>query len=253
MDERLLSVGFLDIGAHTTSIRSLKNLILLGDALRGITFIVFQETPYKILPLGKDARARPTNTADFIVYEGKVGFITSDKAGVFRILEYSPTSLESRAGERLLTRTEFQSTAEVSATMLYSKKTGAEEEPKQSGLLYGECILLGTFSIDLSETACVDGSLFTLSPTRDAVYKRLQLLERQLQRHATHFSALNPRALRNVDNQTVSRSLNRGMLDGLLLDSFDSLHSSRQIEMAQCVNSNVETVRFNIKSLKGPW
>jgi cleavage and polyadenylation specificity factor subunit 1 len=101
--------------------------------------------------------------------------------------------------------------------------------------------------------ACVDGSLITVSPTRDAVYKRLQLLERQLQRHASHFAALNPRAFRNVDNQHVSRSLNRGILDGELLAAFNTLHSSRQAELAASVNSNTDTLRFNLKSLQGPW
>jgi cleavage and polyadenylation specificity factor subunit 1 len=141
VDDRLLSVGFLDIGAHTTSIKVLKNFILLGDAVRGISFIAFQETPYKILPLGKDPRCRPTNTADFVVYEGKVAFVTTDEAGVVRIFQYDPTSLESRGGERLLVRTEFQSTSEVSATLFYSKKTGSEEEAKQSGLLQGQFCL----------------------------------------------------------------------------------------------------------------
>lgn len=32
---------------------------------------------------------------------------------------------------------------------------------------------------------------------RDAVYKRLQLLERQLQRYTQHYAGLNPRALRS--------------------------------------------------------
>lgn len=41
-DERLLAVAFLDAGAHTTCIRALKNLLLIGDALRGLNFIAFQ-------------------------------------------------------------------------------------------------------------------------------------------------------------------------------------------------------------------
>lgn len=41
-DERLLAVGFLDVGVHTTCIRTLKNLILVGDAIKGLGFIAFQ-------------------------------------------------------------------------------------------------------------------------------------------------------------------------------------------------------------------
>lgn len=40
-DERLLAVGFLDVGVHTTCIRTLKNLILIGDAINGLQFIAF--------------------------------------------------------------------------------------------------------------------------------------------------------------------------------------------------------------------
>lgn len=41
-DERLLAVGFLDVGVHTTCIRALKNLVLVGDAVNGLHFIAFQ-------------------------------------------------------------------------------------------------------------------------------------------------------------------------------------------------------------------
>ena len=41
-DERLLSVGFLDIGMYTMCMRSLKNLVLIGDATQGLNFIAFQ-------------------------------------------------------------------------------------------------------------------------------------------------------------------------------------------------------------------
>lgn len=44
----------------------------------------------------------------------------------------------------------------------------------------------------------LDGSISTIVPVRDAVYKRLQLLERQLVRHTHHFAGLNPRAFRCI-------------------------------------------------------
>lgn len=44
----------------------------------------------------------------------------------------------------------------------------------------------------------VDGSLYTLVPVRDLVFKRLQLLQAQLARHIQHFGGLNPRGHRYV-------------------------------------------------------
>ena len=107
-DERLLSVGFLDIGMYTTCMRSLKNLLLLGDATQGINFIAFQvrrrrscsimdlndlfeqEDPYKVVSLGKTVRGHSAVTADFLVLENKSAFVSTDTDGIIRIYEYDP-------------------------------------------------------------------------------------------------------------------------------------------------------------------
>lgn len=49
-DEVLIAVGFLDVGVHVTSLQSLKNFILIGDALQSVTFVVFQAS-FLTLPL----------------------------------------------------------------------------------------------------------------------------------------------------------------------------------------------------------
>lgn len=41
-DEVLLAVGFLDVGVHVTSLESLKNFLLIGDALQSVTLVAFQ-------------------------------------------------------------------------------------------------------------------------------------------------------------------------------------------------------------------
>ena len=42
MDERLVGVAFLDVGVYVTSLRSLKNALLIGDAVKGVWFVAFQ-------------------------------------------------------------------------------------------------------------------------------------------------------------------------------------------------------------------
>lgn len=42
MDERLVGVAFLDVGLYVTSLRSLKNLLLIGDAIKSVWFVAFQ-------------------------------------------------------------------------------------------------------------------------------------------------------------------------------------------------------------------
>jgi len=42
LDERLVGVAFLDVGVYVTSLRSLKNLLLIGDAVKSVSFVAFQ-------------------------------------------------------------------------------------------------------------------------------------------------------------------------------------------------------------------
>lgn len=41
-DERLLGLAFLDVSIYVTSIRTLKNLLLIGDVEKSVWFAVFQ-------------------------------------------------------------------------------------------------------------------------------------------------------------------------------------------------------------------
>lgn len=42
LDERLVGVAFLDVGVYVTSLRSMKNALLIGDAVKGVWFVAFQ-------------------------------------------------------------------------------------------------------------------------------------------------------------------------------------------------------------------
>jgi len=41
-DERLVGVAFMDVGVYVTSLRTLKNLLLIGDAVKSVMFVAFQ-------------------------------------------------------------------------------------------------------------------------------------------------------------------------------------------------------------------
>jgi cleavage and polyadenylation specificity factor subunit 1 len=41
-DERLVGVAFMDVGVYVTSLRALKNLLLIGDAVKSVWFVAFQ-------------------------------------------------------------------------------------------------------------------------------------------------------------------------------------------------------------------
>lgn len=42
LDERLVGVAFLDVGVYVTSLRAVKNLVVVGDAVKSVWFLAFQ-------------------------------------------------------------------------------------------------------------------------------------------------------------------------------------------------------------------
>jgi hypothetical protein len=42
LDERLVGVAFMDVGVYVTSLRTLKNFLLVGDAVKSVMFVAFQ-------------------------------------------------------------------------------------------------------------------------------------------------------------------------------------------------------------------
>ncbi|KAI7953963.1 hypothetical protein MJO28_006510 [Puccinia striiformis f. sp. tritici] len=236
-DERLLAVGFLDIKPYATCLRIFKNFILLGDAVKGITLVAFQEEPYKLIELGHTYVDLKCSTVDFLVIDAKLAIVATDLNGIIRIFEYNPTNIESQGGQKLLCRTEFNTSSEMSCSMQFGKRLSPKDEAK----------VMGTFF------ASLDGSISSLVPAKDAVYKRLQLVQTRLTRHIQHFAGLNPKGHRTVRNDMVSRAINRGILDGELLMKFELLSISQQREIASLAGSDRETVLVNLQNLRGLW
>jgi cleavage and polyadenylation specificity factor subunit 1 len=48
-DERLVGVAFLDVGVYVTSLRSIKNFLLIGDAVKSVWFVAFQVSADSLL------------------------------------------------------------------------------------------------------------------------------------------------------------------------------------------------------------
>ncbi|KAM0789430.1 hypothetical protein ACM66B_000255 [Microbotryomycetes sp. NB124-2] len=235
-DEVLINVGFLDIGMHVASMQSMKNFLLLGDIMKSVSLIAFQEEPFKLVMLGKDFKPARTANVTFLINDSRVAFVAGDESGVLRLLNYDPTSVASQGGQKLLVRTEYNAGTEALTTLMFARRQGSED-PRQNCVLYGG----------------VDGSLFSLVPVRDIVFKRLQLLQTALARHVQHFAGLNPRGNRIVKNDSVSRAITRGVLDGELLAEFEWLPLHRQVELATAVGTDQDTLLANLRSLSALW
>ncbi|GLB39375.1 putative CPSF A subunit region [Lyophyllum shimeji] len=220
-DERLVGVAFLDVGIYVTSLRTLKNLLLVGDAVKSVIFVAFQEDPYKLVILGKDVNRVSVTTADFFFADSQLSIVTGDEEGVLRLYEYNPHDPESRDGRHLLLRTEFHCQCDYRTSTLIARRTNDDPTIPQAKLLIGS----------------TDGSLSVLTPVDEHAFKRLQLLQGQLTRNIQHIAGLNPKAFRIVRNDFVSKPLSKGILDGNLLSHFESLPIPRQDEVTRQIGT----------------
>lgn len=213
INERLISVAFYDAGTYIVSLEVLKNFILVGDQVKSVTFLAFQESPYKLVQLSRDARQIETCVSNFLAHEDQITFVSNDIQGDLRLIDYNPFDPTAEGGEKLIRTTEFHKGSEATCSLLL---------PKPSVRPSSE-LLLG----------CVDGSLSCLSPVDEQTFKALWLLQGALVRQIPHIAALNPRAHRHVRNDYVSRSLSKGILDGLLLSAYQTIDHATQVEIAK--------------------
>ncbi|THH10614.1 hypothetical protein EW145_g1206 [Phellinidium pouzarii] len=219
LDERLVGVAFLDVGVYVTTLRTIKNLLLVGDARKdkGID---------QRLLLGGPVQARHPR-------KGR------DEEGVIRFLEYDPSDPETRGGQYLIQRTEFHGQVESRTSALVARRQRGEE-----GLVPQARLISGA----------TDGSMFALTPVdSEETAKKLQLLQGQLTRNMQHIAGLNPRAFRIVRNDSVSRPLMKGILDGNLLAAFEELPISRQNEITRPIGMERLAVLKEWTAMNGPW
>lgn len=134
-----MGLAFLDVQIYVTQIRVFKNLILISDILRSIWFVSLQEDPYKFTIIGKDLQQVSVMTGDFLVHEGAVTFITTDRTGVMRMVDFDPTDADSLNGERLLLRTEYALGVPTTQSRVIARRRTAEEEASpQTQIIYCE-------------------------------------------------------------------------------------------------------------------
>ncbi|KAH0834713.1 CPSF A subunit region-domain-containing protein [Lanmaoa asiatica] len=188
LDERLVGVAFLDVGVYVTSLRVLKNLLLIGDAVKSVWLVAFQ----------------------------------------------TPT----------------REVANISCVTLSSTAARSVERPARS---HGERKRTMRFRRRSSSLAPQDGSLSALTPVDEGAFKRLHLLQGQLLRNVQHVAGLNPKSYRIVRNDTVSKPMSRGVLDGQLLEAFEELGIQGQQEMTRQIGTERIAVLRDWCMVAVPW
>ncbi|WFD31985.1 mRNA cleavage and polyadenylation factor subunit [Malassezia sp. CBS 17886] len=212
----LVTIAFLDTAFYTTDIQRVKNMLLLTDVHRSASFVVFQENPARLVPLGRDYQCSTLTSGGLLIHREKLALVTADMAGCVRLMDYNPANPTSLGGQRLLVRTEFHAPGEVAQMLVLH---GARDAA--SGECYSSEVLL----------AKRNGAVDVLVPVDDKVFQVLQLFQSQLVRSVRHTAGLNPRAFRAVPNVRYSRPLTKGMLDGTLLHTAECMSRPKLVHL----------------------
>lgn len=137
-EDRLVGLAFLEVTIFVTTLRTVKNLLLMGDAVRSVSLLAFQEEPYKLVPLGRDYRQQHIVSADFLIDGDEAAFVASDREGNLRLLEYNPAHIEAEGGQRLVHASEYYHGTELSSVVMLARRTNERElVAPQSQLMLG--------------------------------------------------------------------------------------------------------------------
>lgn len=248
-EEVLIHVAFLDTYFLTTSLRRLGSTLLLSDLRKSITFIGFQEDPFKLTIFGRDYSNSYATTGNYLVSPNGLSFLSTDDAGTIRLLEYSPSlAANTSAAQRLHLRTEFGHGDGNGGSREYTCSTTLAGPISMSngGLALSNQVLLGGKNGSLAlvqpllPTTAGATSNDASSSTAEALFTRLHALQTTLHRTVQHAASLNPRGYRIVHNDTISRPLNKGILDGELLNGFKTLSGPKRREIARATLAGLD-------------
>ncbi|KAG9310714.1 CPSF A subunit region-domain-containing protein [Chiua virens] len=125
LDERL-------VGVYVTSLQVLKNLLLIGDVVKSVWLVAFQEDPYNLVILAKDMRRTYATNVNFFIANGELSIVLNDEEGVLRLL-----NPDSRGGYYLLCRAEFRCHEERRASRATARRMTEDNEIPQAKLITG--------------------------------------------------------------------------------------------------------------------
>ena len=217
LGEWLVTVAFLDLGMYATSVQRVKNFLLVTDVQQGAYFCAFQEDPARLVLLGREYAPACLLQGAMLIDHKRLAMVTCDVGGCIRLLDYAPSNPTSLGGQRLLVRCEYHAPGDaVRALMLHGPRNANGER------LTSEIVL-----------AKSNGAIDVLVPVSAKIYPTLQLFQSQLVRTVPHMAGLHPRAFRTVAPLLTSRPLSKGILDGALLHTAESLPRAKLLSLVR--------------------
>ncbi|KAG0205891.1 Cleavage and polyadenylation specificity factor subunit 1 [Mortierella sp. GBA30] len=234
-NETLTGIAFIDVQIYVTSVKIVKNTIMLADAYKSVWFIGFQDEPTKLVMLGKDYNPMEAMNVSYLIENQTLHIVVSDSEKNVRLLQYAPFHVQSFSGQKLICRGDYHVGSQIQTTITVPKivLSGSDE-----GISH------------LTVAGTLDGSLCMITPVPEKTSKRLALLSSQIVNGVQHPAGLNPRAFRLLQSKDrLNSNPVKGILDGDLLFEFINLPANRQKEMTKQIGTGVDRVMDDLAGI----
>ncbi|KAJ3013404.1 Cleavage and polyadenylation specificity factor subunit 1 [Thoreauomyces humboldtii] len=254
-NENLTGVAFIDVNMYVNTVTSIKNLILVGDIMKSVWFLGFQEDPPKLAMLGKDHHSLNVYGLEFMVEDASLSFVVGDGDCNLHVMSYAPYHIQSSSGQKLIRRGDIHTGQHVSKIL----RLGRVERVDGSSELDadGEKKTTASPSTVCRQQVCLsgtlEGGLLLMLPVTEKLYKRLYGLYSKMVNALQHPAGLNPRGFRQValksrpPTAAIATPMTgppgpRLVLDGELLYGFQSLSQNQQRELGKGIGSRVDRI-----------
>ncbi|KAJ3189114.1 mRNA cleavage and polyadenylation factor subunit [Gaertneriomyces sp. JEL0708] len=229
--EQLSGVAFLDVNMYVTCLRSIKNLVVVSDILKGVWFCGFQEEPPKLVLISKDYNPSSSLAASFLLSgaeaQKSLQIVSAEETGL-SMMQFAPYTVVSHNGQALVKRGDF----------VCGRVSQLREWANGS--------VVGT---------TLDGAIFLLRPVPEKQFKRLSAVFTKLCSALPWIGGLNPRGWRYHSRGSGGLTGNRCVLDYDLLRRWEELDEVTKKGVAKGIGLVVERVDGDLNEAKrfGLW
>ncbi|KAJ1919551.1 mRNA cleavage and polyadenylation factor subunit [Mycoemilia scoparia] len=255
-NENLVSVAFLDCQCYITSMVSLRNFLIIGDLVKGVWFVGFQEEdPTKLQVLGVDYNSElPVSMVDYhVVGKDRLAILVADVLdGNMHVFTYSPYHTRSYAGQRLLRKGEYHLGSGITCIKRFWKqrqdsqiiadgKSATQVINDTNDSSGGAGVFEGS---QVTIIATRSGAMYSLVSVPERTFKRMNMVNSRLTHTIPQNAGLNPRAFRMVPSHLRGdQNPQRLVLDGDQMQwYFVNGSLQRQREVTQQVGTTADRV-----------
>lgn len=243
-DNSVVPVAFLDIPVFVSDAKSFGNFLIIGDSMQGFQFIGFDAEPYRMIQLARSVIKLETVSVEFLVNGGDIFFAITDTDSILHVFKYAPDEPNSLSGQRLVHCTSFNLHSANTTMRLIPKNEEfqtLEKSPPSYQVVGGQ----------------TDGSIFKILPLKEDAYRRLYVVQQQINEKDIQLGGLNPRMERLANGYYPHTHVVRPMLDYNVIKRFSMLSIDRRKQIAQRVGRRAHfeiwrdliNLEFSLRSL----